>query len=96
MFAFSWDLVVDWGLVQIDLDNDNNSLIKLRKDMHFSDPLWYMAAVGINGCLRALKIGSHLYHVHPFCVDLAEIVRRWIWVIFRFENEWIKRSYIYI
>jgi hypothetical protein len=82
---------VDWGLVQIGADN---ALIRLRKDIHFSDPVYYIMAVALNGLLRLLKVESHLYHVHPFCVDLSEIVRRWTWVIFRFENEWIKRSYL--
>jgi hypothetical protein len=96
MFAFGWDLVMDWGLVEMDIDRSfsDTLLLKLRKDRHFSDPLWYVAAASANGCLRALKIGSHVYHVHPFCVDLGEIFRRWIWVIFRFENEWIKRYYV--
>ncbi|EPB81906.1 hypothetical protein HMPREF1544_11357 [Mucor circinelloides 1006PhL] len=90
-FAFSWDLVMDWGLVRMDAAHD--AFIILRKDLYFSDSLYYIAAVGVNGSLRLLKIGSHLYHVHPMCVDVAEIVRRWIWVVFRFEHEWIKRSY---
>ncbi|KAK4511978.1 uncharacterized protein ATC70_003977 [Mucor velutinosus] len=90
-FAFAWDLAMDWGLVQI--DTAESSVIRLRKDLYFSDPLYYIAAVGVNGSLRLLKIGSHVYHVHPICIDVAEIVRRWIWVVFRFENEWLKRSY---
>lgn len=91
MFAFGWDLIMDWRLVQVELDNA--LVIRLRKDIHFSDPVYYIMAVGLNGLLRLLKVGSHLYHVHPFCVDLLEILRRWTWVIFRFENEWMKPSY---
>ncbi|GAN07190.1 conserved hypothetical protein [Mucor ambiguus] len=90
-FAFAWDLVMDWGLVQ--MNTTESTFIRLRKDLYFSDPLYYVAAVGVNGSLRLLKIGSHVFHVHPVCVDVAEIVRRWIWVVFRFENEWLKRSY---
>jgi hypothetical protein len=89
IFAFGWDIVIDWGLIQLETDR-----ALFRKDLHFSDPFCYVMAVGINGLLRLLKIGSHLYHIHPFCVDLSEIARRWTWVVFRFENEWIKRSYI--
>ncbi|KAL9553651.1 hypothetical protein MBANPS3_003184 [Mucor bainieri] len=90
-FAFAWDIVMDWGLVQ--MDTTASASIRLRKDLYFSDPLYYIAAIGVNGSLRLLKIGSHVYHVHPVCVDVAEIARRWIWVVFRFENEWLKRSY---
>ncbi|KAF1796356.1 EXS family-domain-containing protein, partial [Mucor lusitanicus] len=89
-FAFAWDLIMDWGLVQTDA-TETTTRMRLRKDLYFSDPLYYIAAVGVNGSLRLLKIGSHVYHVHPICVDVAEIVRRWIWVVFRFENEWLKR-----
>jgi hypothetical protein len=85
VFAFIWDVTVDWGLIQLDT-------LTLRKNVHFSDPFWYMLAVGLNACFRILKIGSQLSHVHPFCVDLAEIVRRWIWVLFRFEYEFIKHD----
>lgn len=89
IFAFGWDITMDWGLLKIEQDH-----LLLRKDIHFSDPIWYMLAVSVNGCFRVLKVGSQLYHVHPFCIDSAEIFRRWIWVIFRFEYEFIKHHYI--
>ncbi|KAG2206889.1 hypothetical protein INT47_007646 [Mucor saturninus] len=88
VFAFVWDIVMDWGIIQVGTDR-----VCIRKDLHFSEPWSYVLAVGINASIRLLKFGSHLHHIHPFCVDLAEIARRWTWVIFRFENEWIKRYY---
>lgn len=88
MFAFAWDIIIDWGIIQLEAS------AFVRKDMHFSYSYSYALAIGINGCIRLLKIESHLHHIHPFCIDLAEIVRRWTWVVFRFENEWIKRSYL--
>ncbi|KAI9473992.1 MAG: EXS family-domain-containing protein [Benjaminiella poitrasii] len=92
LFAFSWDLIIDWGLIQIS-QQQTSVIFHARKDLYFSDPVWYLFAVLLNGSFRTLKIASHLYRIHPFCIDMAEIVRRWVWVIFRFENDWIKRSY---
>ena len=86
VFAFSWDIVMDWGLVEIGKDG-----VGLRQHLHFKDPFVYIMAVGLNGIMRLVKVASHFHPVvHHFCFDLSEIGRRWIWVIFRFENEWIK------
>lgn len=81
---------MDWGLIQVELDNE---LIRLRKDIYFSDPFMYIMAIAFNGLFRLLKVASHLHHIHPFYVELSEIARRWIWAVFRFEYEWVKRSY---
>lgn len=86
MYSFIWDVVMDWGLV-------DTTTLQLRKDAHFSHPSVYLVAVIVNSLLRGLKIFSHLHHIHPFCVDFSEIVRRFIWVVFRFEYEWTKQSY---
>lgn len=77
---------MDWGLI-------DTTTLQLRKNVHFSHPSVYLMAVVVNSLLRGLKIFSHLHHIHPFCVDLSEIMRRFIWVVFRFEFEWTKQSY---
>ncbi|KAI7907927.1 EXS family-domain-containing protein [Cokeromyces recurvatus] len=91
-FAFIWDLVMDWGLIQIDM-HQRVLIFRIRKDLYFSNPMWYLLAILLNGCFRSLKISSYFYHIHPLCIDITEIVRRWVWVLFRFEYEWKKRSY---
>ncbi|KAG0185837.1 protein-ER retention protein [Apophysomyces sp. BC1034] len=43
----------------------------------------------------SLKFSSHVYirklEGSVFLIGLLEVFRRWIWVIFRMENEWVRR-----
>ncbi|KAI8348662.1 EXS family-domain-containing protein [Blakeslea trispora] len=87
-FAFGWDLVMDWGLLHY-----KTGSIKWRKDVWFSDSRWYLVAIAINLNIRVFKIMSSIHPIHPFYIDLFEILRRWIWVIFRFEYEYVKSSF---
>ena len=88
VFAFGWDLVMDWGLIQY-----NCGSIRWRKDGWFSDMRWYLAASVINLNIRMIKLMASVYPIHAFYIDLFEIIRRWIWVIFRFEYEHVKSSF---
>ncbi|OBZ82562.1 Protein SYG1 [Choanephora cucurbitarum] len=88
VFAFGWELVMDWGLIQY-----NCGSIRWRKDGWFSDMRWYLAASVINLNIRMIKLMASVYPIHAFYIDLFEIIRRWIWVIFRFEYEHVKSSF---
>jgi hypothetical protein len=59
-----------------------------------------MLAVLIDFLLRitwSLKLSSHIYirtlDGNIFFIQLLEVIRRWIWVIFRMESEWVKKVY---
>jgi hypothetical protein len=46
----------------------------------------------------SIKLSPHLHHVNEleggiFIMETLEIVRRWIWIAFRFEAEWSKMGY---
>jgi hypothetical protein len=42
-----------------------------------------------------LKLSSHIYirQLDASIFLLLEVIRRWVWVIFRMESEWVKRVY---
>jgi EXS family len=46
----------------------------------------------------SLKLSSHLsvkqLEGSIIIMEFLEIFRRWIWVFFRFESEWVKRSQV--
>lgn len=78
----------------------NTPLIRFRKELHFNDPIWYYGAMIIDFLLRttwSLKLSSHLYvkrlEGSIFVMELLEVIRRWVWVIFRLESEWVKRAH---
>lgn len=75
-------------------------LIRFRKRLHFNNTLWYYGAMIIDFLLRttwSLKLSSHLYvkrlEGSIFVMELLEVIRRWVWVIFRLESEWVKRTH---
>jgi len=43
----------------------------------------------------SIKLSPHLHHINEmeggiFFMETLEIIRRWIWIAFRFEAEWSK------
>lgn len=47
----------------------------------------------------SFKLSPHLHHFNEleggiFLMETLEVIRRWIWIAFRFEAEWSKRSTI--
>lgn len=72
----------------------------LRPHLYFKDPVVYYLAVVMDLCLRfiwSLKISTHLvmhqFTLGGFILETLEILRRWIWVFFRLEREWVGRGY---
>ncbi|KAI8334291.1 EXS family-domain-containing protein [Chlamydoabsidia padenii] len=105
MYSFWWDISMDWNLLQVTYNtpgkhNTNPTpMIRFRRHLHFSSTAIYFLAMMADFILRitwGLKFSSHVYikqiEGNVFLVELLEVVRRWIWVIFRMESEWVKRS----
>jgi hypothetical protein len=74
----------------------------LRADLVlFSSPFPYTIATILNLVLRltwSLKLSPHLHDVADleygvFLLEALEVFRRWIWVYFRVEWEYIKRKH---
>jgi hypothetical protein len=57
-------------------------------------------AIALNFLLRftwSLKLSTHLrldeLTAGGFALEWLEVVRRWLWVYFRLEREWVVRGY---
>lgn len=100
-FSFYWDVARDWGLTLFEgrrgLDEHSYGL---RKHRYFVANEFYYAAIGIDFLLRAtwsVKLSPHLDNFDAmeggiWCLELLEVFRRWVWVFFRVEKEWIITS----
>jgi hypothetical protein len=47
----------------------------------------------------SIKLSPHLHHVNEieggiFIMETLEVIRRWIWIAFRFEAEWSKLTHM--
>ncbi|KAI8139693.1 EXS family-domain-containing protein [Fennellomyces sp. T-0311] len=77
----------------------SSPIVRIRRQLQFNDSGPYYAAMVIDFLLRttwSLKLSSHLYvqrlEGSIFVMELLEVIRRWVWVIFRMESEWVKRT----
>lgn len=89
VYTSSWDIFMDWSLLQ---PHSKNFL--LRDTLFFKRKIYYYAAMVINVILRFQWIFyaffSHQIQqsaITSFAIALAEILRRFIWIFFRMENE---------
>ncbi|KAF9384978.1 protein-ER retention protein [Podila verticillata] len=71
----------------------------MRSFLHYEDPVFYYMAVILDFLLRTtwmLKLVSNIqieeYEGGVFTMECLEVLRRWIWVLFRMESEMVKRS----
>lgn len=71
----------------------------MRSFLHYEDPAFYYMAVILDFLLRTtwmLKLVSNIqieeYEGGVFTMECLEVLRRWIWVLFRMESEMVKRS----
>ena len=70
----------------------------LRPTRHFHSPTLYYIAIAIDFLLRftwSFKLSPHLDHFNDleggiFTMEVLEVVRRWIWIFFRVETEWVR------
>lgn len=89
LYCSVWDIVMDWSLGQT-----NSKHFLLRDHLFYGSPLYYYAAIVVDVILRFqwlfyVFFTSQIQQlaVTSFGVALAEILRRFIWMFFRMENE---------
>jgi len=97
-FSFYWDIARDWELTLLSPKrNSPDHPYGLRRNRHFVTKEFYYAAIVIDFLLRgtwSIKLSPHLDHLNEmeggiFLLELLEIFRRWVWVFFRVEKEYI-------
>ncbi|TIB69664.1 hypothetical protein E3P77_00331 [Wallemia ichthyophaga] len=101
LYSFWWDVRNDWGLNFLDRDvwlDDGVEKTPLRQTLLYRQPGKYYAAILADFFLRftwSLKLSSHLHayvqlESGVFAFEILEILRRYLWCLFRLEWEVIK------
>ncbi len=92
--SYLWDIVMDWGLISI----SKKGKLSFRSKIYYP-VIFYIFAAAVNLILRfswAINRVPQLQNVHPahlvLIVEVAEIIRRSIWSIFRIEWEVIVKN----
>ena len=94
LYAYSWDIYKDWGLLRW---KENKEHKLLRKELTYPASAYYIAMI-VNFMLRiawavalypaAFGINNdHMMHFVGLPLSMAEIGRRCMWNVFRLENE---------
>lgn len=100
-YSFYWDVARDWDLTLFSSarERDNPEYPwGLRRHRWFHAKEFYYAAIMMDALLRctwSLKLSVHLDHFNDleggiFTMEVLEVFRRWVWIFFRVETEWVR------
>ncbi|KAI0175865.1 EXS-domain-containing protein [Hypoxylon sp. FL1284] len=104
LYSFYWDVAKDWDLTLFDGPRRRAApelrAFGLRRRLHVGPPALYYAVVALDLLLRctwSLKLSPHLGRMADwegsiFAIELLEVGRRWVWIFFRVETEWIRST----
>lgn len=105
LYSFYWDVAKDWDLTLFAGARERNSpehAFGLRRHLLVAPrmPGVYYAVIALDLLLRctwSLKLSPHLHHVVDFessifVIEFLEVFRRWIWIFFRVETEWVRNA----
>ena len=99
LYSFYWDVARDWDLTLFSSNrNHPEQPYGLRRVRFFDMPQLYYAVIAVDLLLRcswSLKLSVHLEHFNDieggiFLLEIMEVCRRWMWVYFRVETEWVR------
>ncbi|KAG9245979.1 protein-ER retention protein-like protein [Calycina marina] len=100
-YSFYWDVAKDWDLSLFSTSRTSHlHAYGLRQRLSFRTPEIYYFAIATDLLLRctwSLKLSPHLDHFADFesgifLMECLEIGRRWMWIFFRVETEWVRTS----
>ncbi|MCJ1366669.1 protein-ER retention protein [Acarospora aff. strigata] len=102
-YSFYWDVAKDWDLSLFSSSQERNNPEHqwgLRRHTHFHAKEMYYGAIVIDLMLRctwSFKLSPHLDHFNDleggiFIMELLEVFRRWMWIFFRVETEWVRTN----
>ncbi|KAH7131977.1 EXS family-domain-containing protein [Dendryphion nanum] len=99
-YSFYWDIARDWDLTLFSPKERDNPDYPwaLRRHRWFHAKEFYYAAMIVDAMLRctwSFKLSPHLDHFNDleggiFLMEVLEVLRRWIWIFFRVETEWVR------
>jgi hypothetical protein len=98
LYKYIWDVVMDWGLFRV----TDTKYKLLRKKLLYS-PIWYYVAMVQNFIIRTLWLWLFFLRFYistpiwdsqfiMFGMAFAELFRRFVWNIFRLENEHLNNA----
>ena len=100
-YSFYWDVAKDWDLTLFSRSRSSPSHpFGLRPKLFFPSSELYYGAIIVDLLLRctwSLKLSPHLDHFADFesgifLMELLEVGRRWMWIFFRVETEWVRST----
>ncbi|KAI4134222.1 MAG: hypothetical protein LQ347_001711 [Umbilicaria vellea] len=102
-YSFYWDVAKDWDLTLFASSEERNNPEHpwgLRRHTHFHTKEMYYGAIITDFILRctwSLKLSPHLDHFNDleggiFVMEFLEVLRRWMWIFFRVETEWVRTN----
>ncbi|KAK7744816.1 protein-ER retention protein [Diatrype stigma] len=106
LYSFYWDVAKDWDLTLFDGQALRSALshpFGLRRRLHVGPPALYYAVIAMDLLLRctpwAVKLSGRLGRYADaegalFALEFLEVFRRWVWIFFRVETEWIRSTTI--
>ncbi|KAK4251218.1 EXS family-domain-containing protein [Corynascus novoguineensis] len=101
LYSFYWDVAKDWDLTLFSKDRDlPDHPFGLRRTLLVHRPGVYYAVIALDLVLRCtwmVKLSARMDHISDFessifLMQFLEVFRRWIWIFFRVETEWIRNS----
>lgn len=103
LYSFYWDVAKDWDLTLFSDTKERTSPehpYGLRRRLLIHRPTVYYAVIALDLLLRctwSLKLSPHLDHMADFessifIIEFLEVFRRWVWVFFRVETEWLRNT----
>lgn len=101
LYSFYWDVAKDWDLTLFSKDRDlPDHPYGLRRTLLVHRPPVYYAVIVIDLVLRCtwmVKLSPRMdkfsdFESSIFLIQFLEVFRRWVWIFFRVETEWIRNS----
>lgn len=100
-YSFYWDVAKDWDLTLFSRSRSSHQHpFGLRPRRYLpSNELYYFAIITdlLLRCTWSLKLSPHLDHFADFesgifLMEFLEVGRRWMWIFFRVETEWVRNT----
>lgn len=103
MYSFYWDVTKDWDLTLLSSSQERNDPEHpwgLRRHRFFHAQQIYYIVIAVDFLLRctwSVKLSPHLDHFNDleggiFMMEFLEVFRRWVWIFFRVETEWVRNN----
>ncbi|KAK4185506.1 EXS family-domain-containing protein [Podospora australis] len=103
LYSFYWDVAKDWDLTLFSEERERSSPdhpFGLRRRLLVHKPIVYYAVIALDLALRCtwvIKLNPSLDQISSlestiFFLQLCEVFRRWVWIFFRVETEWIRNT----